>query len=240
MHTGSHNLWKNVVLFLGFLMVLCPPRFSFSSSAPRSGHNLDIPRETVSGRIDAQNGYSWRYGYSVELKEGLLLVDVDVNLIPMGSVSGFDVERVRPGWEACVEQVWSRQFALETSHGHSYPIIIDMRFTVSSPFHKVLVRPGGGGDDALNWKIWSDPELIAHEFGHLLGVYDEYKSGGTDPEGAKEDKTSIMTLNPTPQCRTYARHYLRFRDWFVARTGMRDVAIKPMPPLRNMSRRALK
>jgi hypothetical protein len=182
----------------------------------------------VSGRIEAQNSYGWRYGYTVELKQNILFVVVDVNLIPMGVVSGFDVERVRPGWEACVERVWSKKFALETSSGASYPIAVDLRFTVSSPFHKVIVRPGGGRDDALNWKIWSEPELIAHEFGHLLGVYDEYKSGATDPEGATVDKTSIMTLDPTPRCRTYARHYKRFRDWFVERTGQKDVCIRPI------------
>ena len=52
----------------------------------------------------------------------------------------------------------------------------------------------------------------AHEFGHLIGMYDEY------PEGAAESSrryanvpTSIMNAGRT----VYERHFQEFADWFT-------------------------
>lgn len=185
-----------------------------------------IPAETVTGRVTAQNGFAWNYGYDIDLKDGMLLVNVAINLIPAGGVTRPELDRVKPAWEAGIERIWSEQFALETPSGQRYPIIVDVTFKGPRFHHEVVVRPGGGRSDELNWNLLDSPELAAHEFGHMLGVFDEYRRGAIAPQSGIIDTTSIMTSNPTAGM-TYARHYKEFLAWFVNKSKLRDVALVP-------------
>lgn len=50
----------------------------------------------------------------------------------------------------------------------------------------------------------------AHEFGHLIGMYDEYLEGACDPARAFTDTDSIMGNGTT----VYPRFYEEFQKWF--------------------------
>lgn len=198
---------------------------TFSAGCPAEvGH---IPREAVTGRVTAQNGFAWNYGCDMEFKDGVLLVGVAINLIPAGGVTHPELDRVKPAWEKGIEEVWRNKFSIATPAGERYPIMIDVSFKGPRYHHEVVVRPGTGCSDELNWNLLDSPQLVAHEFGHMLGVFDEYKGGGTAPHGAAIDTTSIMTRNPAGHATTHARHYKRFRAWFVDKTRLRNVSLVP-------------
>ena len=95
------------------------------------------------------------------------------------------------------------------------------------PFHHdVIVRPGTGRSDELNWNVMDSPEIAAHEFGHMIGVFDEYKRGAVASEMTILDNTSIMTSNPSDGA-TYGRHYEQFRAWFADKTGLNGTVVLP-------------
>jgi hypothetical protein len=50
----------------------------------------------------------------------------------------------------------------------------------------------------------------AHEFGHLIGMYDEYLEGACDPARAFTDTDSVMGNGTT----VYPRFYEEFQKWF--------------------------
>ena len=83
--------------------------------------------------------------------------------------------------------------------------------------HEVIVKPGGGRSDELNWNIMDSEQIVAHEFGHMLGAFDEYKGGATDPKRQSVDASSIMTSNPETG-KVYPRHFEVVREWFTERT----------------------
>lgn len=184
-----------------------------------------IPRETVSGRMAAQNGFAWNYGYDINVENSTLIVRVAINLIPARGIRRPELERVKPLWEQAIERIWSNKFALETTQGRRYPIVIDASFRGPKFHHDVIVRPGSGPSDELNWNILDSPELVAHEFGHMIGMYDEYEKGALAPQDAVIDPDSIMTSNPGEGATTHARHYEKFRRWFIGKTMMSNVRI---------------
>jgi len=185
-----------------------------------------ISRETITGRLSAKNRFSWRYSYDIAFRESKVLVDVAIHLIPAGGVTKLELDRVKPAWEKGIEEVWSNKFSIATPAGERYPIMIDVSFKGPRYHHDVIVRPGGGRSNELNWNILDSPMIAAHEFGHMLGVFDEYRRGAIAPQSGIIDKTSIMTSNPTAGM-TYARHYKGFLVWFVNKSKLRDVSLVP-------------
>lgn len=180
--------------------------------------------ETVAGQITAENGFTWPYGYDINWDGHDILVRVAVKLIPHAGITSLDLERIKRQWEASIEGIWSRRYAVKTADGGRYPIVIDVTFNAGRFHHQVIVRPRGGRSDALNWNIMNPPAMAAHEFGHLLGVFDEYWPGATDPGGRVADATSIMTSNVSGG-KTYGRHYQRILAWFKEKKGMNGVEL---------------
>lgn len=217
---------KSLLCHFARVIVLLVVLFGSQGVAEAQAEICPIPVETVTGRVTAQNGFAWNYGYDIELKDGVLLVRVGVNLIPAGGVTRPELDRVKPAWEAGMERIWSGKFVLATPAGQRYPIIVDVTFKGPRFHHEVIVRPGARSTDELNWNLLDRPELVAHEFGHMLGVFDEYRRGAIAPQSGIIDTTSIMTSNPTGGM-TYARHYKQFLAWFVNKSKLRDVALVP-------------
>ncbi len=187
----------------------------------------DISRETISGRMTAMNGFVWRYGYDIEMKDRKVLVHVAINLIPADGVTQVEVDRVKSKWEKDIERIWSARFSVVTPAGESYPVVIDAVFSGTSFHHDVLVHPGSGNSDELNWYLLNRPEITAHEFGHMVGVYDEYRRGATTSKNEITDSTSIMKSGARGGV-THARHYEGFRKWFADSTGLDSVLLMPL------------
>jgi len=69
------------------------------------------------------------------------------------------------------------------------------------------------------------PELVSHEFGHMLGMFDEYHKGAQAPQDAIIDPASIMSSNPKGDAAPRLRHYEPFRKWFIGKTMLSNVRI---------------
>ena len=87
--------------------------------------------------------------------------------------------------EQGIEGIWSDKFSLSDSTG-SYAIRFDVQFVGTGNQHyDVNVSNSYGRCDMLNWCTRTDwgpdyqDELAAHEFGHMIGAFDEYAGGAT-------------------------------------------------------------
>ena len=205
---------------LSFIIIISGAQVCFPSEIG------DISPETITGRMTAMNGFVWRYGYDIGIKDGKVIVHVAINLIPAGGVTQLELDRGKYAWERGIERIWSEKFSLVTPTGESYPIVIDAIFTGNRFHHDVIVRPGGGNSDELNWRLLNSPEIVAHEFGHMVGAFDEYRRGATAPQGEIIDSMSIMRGSPNGVS-TYGRHYEGFRAWFINKTGLSAVSLIP-------------
>ena len=88
-------------------------------------------------------------------------------------------------WEQGIETIWNDAFSLSDGTS-SYAIRFDVQFvTAADAQYTVNVINGSGRCDMLNWYTETDwgtdfqDELVAHEFGHMIGCFDEYAGGAT-------------------------------------------------------------
>ncbi len=177
----------------------------------------ELKQETLTGRKQSSDKFSWPYGYDIALKDQAIQITVAINFVPAAGVNIPYLNQVKQTWEVGIESIWSNHFAVTLPSGLQFPIFVDAVFRGPDFHHDIIVRPGKGGSDTLNWNITDTPAVAAHEFGHILGVYDEYTGGALSPKTNLVDTASIMTSNPK-KGQVYARHYLDILDWFKTRT----------------------
>lgn len=128
---------------------------------------------------DADNGAGWPVAYELSFDGSQFLVTTRIDL------TGSDPGTLTSRWESGIETSWNR-FALQ-SGGTTYNVVFDVRFVADGQqeHYDVDVISGSGRDRMLTWYTgkagWGDgyQELTAaHEYGHMLGCYDEYAGGG--------------------------------------------------------------
>ncbi|MCF6205065.1 MAG: hypothetical protein L3J59_15585, partial [Methylococcaceae bacterium] len=83
---------------------------------------------------------------------------------------------------------------------------------------------GKGYSDELNWNLRDTGQIVAHEFGHMLGAFDEYKRGANDPDNPINDKSSIMASNPKIG-ESYGRHFNKIQGWFLTKKKISQAKI---------------
>lgn len=177
-----------------------------------------IPWETVTG-TEASEGYAWTSGYDVRVDEDVVRVRLGIRLLPAPGVTRPELERAMPAWERGIEETWGRRFALEEPGRAPRPIVVEVDFRGPRFHHEVVVRPGRGRTDQLDWHLADTPAVVAHEAGHMLGALDDYRGGAAGPSARTDDPGSVMAADPGRGTAARARHWEGFRARFAARAG---------------------
>lgn len=159
--------------------------------------------------------------YDLNVINGSVVIGVDVGLA--GDVVGDAIKSI---WETGIENAWSNKYELVDDALNRYPIAFDVRFSegLAAPFadwvvdvHDQQANQHGDWVNTANWYT-SMPDLnscinnstrgaiAAHEFGHFLGLYDEYTNGDIGPLGIHEG-ADAGTMGPCPTMPVQDRYF---------------------------------
>lgn len=168
-------------------------------------HALTIDYETISGtRRSAQ--YGWTFAYDVGFIDNAIRVDVDLAFVgaPL-------TDALWSTWERGIESIWS-------TDRFSVPILfnVDWVSDTSAYDYLVKVQAGSGRSDMGHWysQDFFAAHTAAHEFGHMIGRFDEYFGSGLDPE------THLITNGLMGNSRfgeTLDFYYDPFLNWYEAK-----------------------
>lgn len=183
---------------------------AFATSSIANPINL---HETVEAIRLGANGKKWRVAFDASAEPDHVRVGVRIRLVPGSGLTSAQLGRLADRWEKDVEQLWNGRFALRVGET-VYPIDFDIEFDHLEPHHTAIVRNEASSRvDQLNWSRWSTGAVIAHEVGHMLGAYDEYRGGGQDPENPRVEPGSLMGAAPTSNSDAAERHLEIVVDW---------------------------
>ena len=157
--------------------------------------------------------FAWKSAYDIQFDEQIIHVKVLIEPIRTTDVRKVQFEKTKAIWKQKIQYVWSNKYALQTWDNKHYPIQVSVEFTKLKAHHQIIIRHKTTKIDTYNWGIYTSPNIIAHEFGHMIGAYDEYQGGAIDPTTLLIDPSSIMG-NSKSSSRTYPRHYTNFQKWF--------------------------
>jgi hypothetical protein len=156
--------------------------------------------------------FAWNYGYDLSLKQGILQILCKVKLVTRPGVkTGKKLRAGKTRWKQEIEATWDRKWkehrvgcqrgdACDCKSGCCiFPYRVKCTFVDSGEHVQVNLWPGAPmlrgkvGDNpdwwnAANWyerlggREGNGSVVHAHEFGHTIGMSDEYIGGSTMPD----------------------------------------------------------
>jgi hypothetical protein len=230
------------------LRLLSPLAAPSDEAPPAARHDAPapapIPVETVRRRVVARGGQAWDAAFDLSFDGARIVARVGVRLVPADGVGLLALRQAASVWALAVAETWSGRVALE-SGGRTFPVRVEIVFEGLSPsarptpvHHQVVVRQGAGPSKALHWNLADPPRRVAHELGHLLGAYDEYRRGARDPRGLNlpDDTGTVMGAEHAGAIHGRPRHLWLIREWFEARAGTEASLVRFSSPASSGSR----
>jgi hypothetical protein len=193
--------------------------------------------------------FEWRTKYEILYRRSELRIRVRIKLTGEPATAAH-----KKIWRDGIANRWNGKFHIENDH--RLALVFEPVFTESNAHHKVkLHKPPIVREDSGNWYAGptansdaSKPpdtttgDTAAHEFGHLVGLIDEYrltaaefkKVVGRDATAADADPDvgyTVPRLMSAGQADVEERHLKPFIDWLNAnrRSGEKPYRLVPGP-----------
>jgi hypothetical protein len=190
------------------------------------------PAYTVGGTTYGPFGLNFSYVRSFDGTR--VAKDVQINFV-FDAALGYNAAQqaaYRATAEANVEGIWNNKYMIvDIATNSVFPVGVDMTTTGPRFDQSVKVSPAFGRANALNWFVGDTGQVNAHEFGHLLGLYDEYIGGGIDrfpnPTLTNTGLMGLGTSLATPEM--LPRYYEEYLGYISALNPDHTFRLEPTP-----------
>src|SRR5262245_45489189 len=109
-----------------------------------------IPRETVMGHRDANNGFSWDFNYDIEFTGEQLNIRTALQFTLGFGVTQGQLDSLKSTWEQGIEELWSNKYGVLMDNTFLFPIVFDV--TYKGPVFNYTINLGLGRTmDMLDW-----------------------------------------------------------------------------------------
>jgi hypothetical protein len=192
-----------------------------------------VYKKNFAGQFVRQNRhYEWEVCYEAKINQGRFVItrNIDFELREGASPS----QSTLAAWKREIEGPLNEKFKLHRRNcnrqstcdctGRDGCCMFTIHIVCNwGPGHGKKVSLHKGANDSVwgtdRWWYshtwWEEIAAVAktvraHEFGHLIGFYDEYPEGACDPERRYVDEDSLMGNGSE----IFDRHVREFADWF--------------------------
>jgi hypothetical protein len=116
------------------------------------------------------------YGWWAGWQQFWSHVVVRIRLVPDASIAPAALTAAMAVWKNSIETAWSNRFSCVRPGERACPLTFEVDWVTAGWHHSVVVSPGAGNENMGRWFISTAGGTAAHEFGHMLGLPDEYAS----------------------------------------------------------------
>jgi hypothetical protein len=215
-----------MVLFAAMIVALAWTKLVPLIHSPVDGNPLwkGVDEQLVSERMVAGNGKNWNAGFTLFADDQKVLVKLNIKLIQQDGVRAPALDKRKQVWLQGIDETWNGRFYLRLPDQRLIPVVLDVNFKPVDAHHEVVVRKGSSNPDQHNWYMNTGANGVAHEIGHMLGAYDEYRHGATSPLPVTINDVSLMG-NLTGDGVPRVRHLRLLLDKLKEITGLQSLLI---------------
>ncbi len=170
-----------------------------------------------------EENYSWNTNYDIEYHRTKLKIIVRIKLkgetVPAAT---------QTAWVTGIQNRWNGHFHIDGPR--KLAIEITPIFTNSNNHVTVNVKSGSGRENRTNWYLTTTGDTAAHEFGHMIGLEDEYRLSAAEytrligssptaagstaiPHAASGSFSSSDMIMRTGTANVQRRHLVSFVTW---------------------------
>lgn len=188
--------------------------------------------------------FGWNYSYTRSFDGEKFTKHLEIDFDFDAGLGWDDTQKnaYKANAEAAIEGQWNNKFKIKDNNtGISYPLTVDM--TTTGPFNQTVeveFRTGGNVIDPINnptpttmshWHSDETAQAMAHEFGHMLGLFDEYIGGAVnqypDPLLSNDGLMGLGALLANPVM--YPRYYQQYLDYMYQLNSSGSFSLIPEP-----------
>ncbi|MCD6365699.1 MAG: PEP-CTERM sorting domain-containing protein [Planctomycetes bacterium] len=185
--------------------------------------------------------YWWEYSYFRYFDGEQVTKDIQIDFVfHIEEMSAEDEQQWGLDAEAAIEARWNGRYQIrDNTTTMAYPVGVDV--TLDGPFDQTVdvwaegEGPAGSADpgrtNMSNWHADDSDSIVSHEFGHMMGLYDEYWGGAIDdPEDPTIEVAALMglgALNENPEMPP--RYYEQFFEFICALDPQGDYSLEAAP-----------
>jgi hypothetical protein len=148
------------------------------------------------------------YGWRTRFEQTWTHITIRVRLNPDVEILDATMDALRPVWENGIEGTWTHRWGCGRSVELPCRLSFDVQWVGAGQHQTVRVRPGPARSNMLAWDTRDTGAVAAHEFGHMLGLVDEYPDANC-PDREPVNTRTVMHNNSN---NVPARMMARFAD----------------------------
>ncbi len=162
--------------------------------------------------------YGWNFSYTRGFDGTKLVKHLEIDFVFDAALNYDDAQKAayRARIESNIEGIWNDKYVIvDLITGTLFPVLVDVTTGGPTFNQTVTVKPGTGRANMTTWYAGGTASANAHEFGHMLGLYDEYIGGSVDqwpnPTLTSVGLMGLGALLPDPTM--YTRYYQQYLDY---------------------------
>ena len=206
--------WFSDLLLIAVVISVCaiPAAADYVTGVEHVGGALSTPQYTDNGI--SYGPFFSPFSYTRRFDGTHIVEDVQIGFLfePTLKFDAGEEAAYRAAVERNIERIWNNQFVVvDTANNATFPALVDVITTGPAFDQLVTVRAGAGRANVTEWFLEDTAAENAHEFGHMLGLYDEYPGGAVRSPGSILSDTGLMglgALTSTPEM--FPRYYEGF------------------------------
>jgi hypothetical protein len=185
---------------------------------------------------DTYGPFGWNFSYTRSFDGTALTKHLEIDfMFDLGlGYTNLQKQAYRDAAEANIEGIWNNKFKIvDTSNNMMFALAVDVTTNGPAFNQTVTVKQAQGlGDEPYNmthWYVGQDTAAShAHEFGHMLGLFDEYVGGAVNqfpnPLLSNDGLMGLGALNANPVM--YERYYQQYLDYMKVLNPETDHAFR--------------